>query len=406
MSDRFAELPTRIGRTRAQSGFAFRLDRALSLVILITILFPYVRVLPLESDVQPNFLIAITLFSPFTLTIRRGEILLLMAILVMLLLSIPPELSPQVVRAWASYLTPPLVLIFTRSYLADPSNWSRLETVMRRSLYLWVGFGALQYLTQSPILQLTLRASTTTDRGWMAFAGEPSAYGAVLFLFAAFFAARRNLRLALLALIATLIIAQSAVAVVYFAILGLAYLAVRPKLFLIWVLPLVLLLQLLTFTFDVRDLVEHLPSERRVTKLAQMLLDRSLFTDDASIASRMGDLQLAYDALFEGDFFGNGFGEIGRLKSGWGAYVYELGWIGFALVVGWIGYFLESARRVDRNTLASTAAIIIMLFSSTPLAMPMASFVIMALVLAPRPETGQAPRLDRRHARRRAEIRP
>lgn len=373
----------RAGHGRQHASGAISVRQALAFVVVLTILFPYIRLLPLSTDVQPNFLIAVTLFSPLMLTVRNDELLILVGILCLLLLYTIADPVPESIRAWPAYLTPPIMLMFTRTLLSRRVTAQMLETLIWRSFLVWVGFGVLQFLTRSSVLELTLRASTTDDRGWMSFASEPSAFGTVLFLFAAYFVANRSYGRAVIALLTTLVVAQSAVGLVYFTVLALAWSAVRAHNHVLLVVFLAIVAVIVALSVDFRDLVDHLPEGRRVARLIEMSLSADAWQDDASIGSRASDLVEAFDALASGSPLGHGLGGEIRLKSGWGAYIYELGWIGFMLAIGWIGFFLRAAARVNRDVFAATVAIIVMLFSSTPLAMPAASFIIMAMILAP-----------------------
>ncbi|OOY12002.1 hypothetical protein BMG00_13095 [Thioclava marina] len=353
-----------------------------TVIVILTILFPYIRVLPLPTDVQPNFLIAIIICSPLLLSVRLNELVVFVGILCLLLSYTIANPEMQSFRGWPAYLTPPLVLFFTRSVLSKPESAPMLETVIRRSFYIWVGFGALQLVTHSAIVQLTLRTSTSADRGWMSFSGEPSAYASVLFLFAAYFVVKQSYVSAGIALLTVLVVAQSAVGLVYFVILALAWLGVRAHNHVLLVAIIVILVVVVMTTVDPQYVLDKLPRSRRITRLIEILLSPDAQLDDISITSRASDLDAAYDTLINGSPFGHGLGGV-RLKSGWGSYVYELGWFGFALASGWIVFFLRQATRMGRDALAATVAIIAMLFSSTPLAMPMASFIVLAIILAP-----------------------
>lgn len=361
----------------------FSARKALTLVVALTILFPYIQLLPISTDIQPNFLLAITLLSPFALKVRRVDLLILFSILFLLLFYTIANPTAASFRAWPAYITPPLVLMFTRAWLLSPSNWPMLTTIMRHAFFVWFGFGVLQLLSGSVIMDLTFRTDTTEDRGWMSLASEPSAYGTVLFLFAAYFMASRQYFLVLIAFLTTLVVAQSAVGGVYFVILAAASLLMnaRKKIRLLTILAIALAIFILVVDFQ--SLLDRLPEGRRITLLIQIAFSSDLHLEDASIESRAGDLILAFDTVINGSPLGNGLDSGIRLKSGWGAYVYELGWVGLALALAWVSYFLRAAARVNRDVLASTLAIVAMLFSSTPLAMPLASFVISALVFAP-----------------------
>ncbi|WPZ23588.1 hypothetical protein T7987_17090 (plasmid) [Sulfitobacter faviae] len=367
---------------RAARG-KFALRQATSLIIIFTILFPYARVLPVNTDIQPNFLIAILLLGPFVITVRMKEVIVFTIFVALLILYTIAEPTSQSFRAWPAYLTPLLVMVFVRAMLTSEANGRWLDRLMYMTFYPWVGFGVLQLLSGSLILVTTFRASTTTNRGWTSFAPEPSAFGTVLFLYAAFFAARGRPALAVVALLTTALAAQSALGLVYFAILALAYLLLHITKQARWLLPISAFLILLTVVVDMRDILEILPDGSRVTTLVNHAIVSGSIQEDNSVSSRVSDLISAMSAVTEGSMLGEGFGGEKRLKSGWGAYAYELGWLGLTIAIGWIGYFLFRAKQMGRNVLASTGAIIVMLFSSTPLAMPFASFVIAALIYAP-----------------------
>lgn len=198
--------------------------------------------------------------------------------------------------------------------------------------------------------------------GWTSFAPEPSAFGTVLFLYAAFFAARGRPALAVVALLTTALAAQSALGLVYFAILALAYLLLHITKQARWLLPISAFLILLTVVVDMRDILEILPDGSRVTTLVNHAIVSGSIQEDNSVSSRVSDLISAMSAVTEGSMLGEGFGGEKRLKSGWGAYAYELGWLGLTIAIGWIGYFLFRAKQMGRNVLASTGAIIVMLF--------------------------------------------
>ena len=357
------------------------LSYALLTIILYTILFPYVRLLPIPSDVQPNFILAIIVFGPFILTIRRNELILLLTITFFLILYTIPDPSFQILRPWASYLTPPLVLIFTRNLLSEETGRIAIDTILKHSFYLWVGFGVLQFVSNSRLLVLTFRADTTVERGWMSFSGEPSAFATVLFLFAAYFLAHRNYRLLVVAFATTAIVAQSTLGILYFVILAAAYQAVRVRRLFIWLASITFAALIVIYTIDVNEMIKKLPDGQRIITLFEMALRGDELLDDMSIYSRVSDLRAAYEALATP--LGNGFNNNFRLKSGWGAYIFELGWLGIGLTVSWIGFFLLRARYVGLDVLASVGAIVVVLFSSTPLAMPMATFIIAALIYSP-----------------------
>ena len=385
--------------TRAQEAIqlwrsldrGFTLHQAAWLVLMLTILFPYIQLLPLSTDVQPNFMLAFAILGPFLLTLRTDELVLLMGMVVVLVLYTAFTPVADAFRAWPSYLTPILILVVARNLSTKPNLGLWLDMIIRRSFYVWIGFGTAQFLTDSTIVQLTYRASTSHDRGWMSFSGEPGAFATLLFLFAAYFITRRMYRLAILSFIVVVVVAQSALGIIYFVILGLAWALVSMRRNLLLGIIFGLGLTLLGYLIgDLQNFFELLPEGRRFTRVLEMLLLGDDERTDGSVAARTDDLVLAYSALTDGPPYGNGLNGV-RLKSGWGAYVFELGWLGLLLALGWISFFLHSAAQLNRNVLSMTIAIIVILFSSTPLSTPTASFIFFAIFLAARDSAARAP---------------
>lgn len=157
--------------------------RAICCLFLITCFFPFIRVLPLNMDAQPNSLILgsiiILLLGKHKINKYIGDLLLIVVFsFIIMLLSSP---TPNGIRIFSNYLS--LFVISYSTYLVLTYLRGIPYNLFRFSVYVWACVGLIQTLISPTFLSfLTLRGADggpSFGRGVSSLAVEPTFYGMI-----------------------------------------------------------------------------------------------------------------------------------------------------------------------------------------------------------------------------------
>jgi hypothetical protein len=393
----------RIGRFVLKMGLTRRQLNTLSIYAFFAIactFFPYFRLVPTGSDLQPHFIVAnalLLLMAGYLLRWRIEVSVRLAYCWIMLLYCLVLFTAHQHFdfRGLSAYVT--LVIVALSSY----TMWRyRLIRPVWIKWFVWAWFvvGAVQAtLYRDFMTQILSRATTTEHRGVVGLAPEPSFYATIcffIFLYMRMAGAagqydRRTVRLyGWLLVVQIALFAQSPIGFVMLYM----YFAIRAVLTLDW-RAIAFLAGAPTILFIVGY---YLFADSRIGHLIGLVVDEPslLFLAEGSINDRVAHIFFSIYG-FLGSFplpFGHGTGqwrqflesnvpqfpvffwvtEADRVMSGYGSLMFELGLVGVLMPAMVLWSFLRH-REIELKIVGLT--ITATMFSAIPMAFPMFSLL-------------------------------
>lgn len=382
-------------------------DRAVSRMLhyafFAAVFFPYIRVLPIGSDVQPTALVlGLCVFLASTTSRIPKETTPLLVVLVgAVLIAVITGVNATALRALANYFS--LFIIAVATYGALKARRGLSTGFLSVTVWIWFFVGLIQTVVARSFLTFLLsNARSTANRGVVGLGPEPTSYGIhclVLMILVTDLCTGRQRKWNLAALvIQILLFARSSMTVLFLALWGLAYLATRAGLVKSLIgaifasaLGLGILQALAHLTITVKG-VRIFDIIRLVTAAPTLILVR-----DQSISDRVSAIVFSLAGAFQHWFLPHGFiswsawvAEIGprtaryipyytagdRIMSGYGAAIFELGFLG--LVIPYVVTRAASVRYArDRKRFITIGIVLnLLLLTAVPLAYPPIGFLI------------------------------
>jgi len=369
---------------------------ALYYVFLLFVFFPYFRLVPTETDMQPfAMLSAIGLFFLFRKKISTAEIGLFITFLTSVLIFLVDAKTLVAVRSFFNYAS--LFFIAYVSYRVLRSRKINFESFFLFSFLLWFSVSLVQTFYDNAFLSFMVSASRTTDdRGVTGFAPEPTFLGVVFIFFIVIALHLQHLKyrklIISLSIISVLFFAKSTMVTVFLALMLLIFLLTHFGVRSIF-------LAFLSFIF-VYYLFSFLEGSR-VHRLMGLLIEEpsSLLLVDASINDRFFHVFFSLKGFFENLFIPNGFNSWvpyvssqlpsykdvvivegfslgGRIMSGYGGAFFELG-IFFILVPIMMTFLLFKIYRSNINKFIFFSVFMnLIMFSAIPIGFPLFAFYL------------------------------
>lgn len=389
---------------------ALELNRMSSIynMFFLCCLFPYIQILKVNTDVQPNAILAsilvLVLVKPKALPL--GILACLIPIVGSLFNFIVTGWSFGNLRSVANYSA--FFLIATATYhLILRCGDDGLIRLIVRSTYVWLAAALLQFAGLGSIFENFLnladrdaeaRELLSTGRGVYSLATEPTYYGLYcLFLFAILLMyGLRNqfsisIKVAMFFILFQLVfMSQSSMSILMFlfgAFILLSLVNLRVQLIIVGI------------TILAGAAIYFMGPDSRIAILFQLVRDSPmlLFLADASVHARMTHLLFSYLGGFENyllpqsaetfnsymatksNVFEAWFWripEMNRIMSGFGGAVYELGVLSFPLFFVWYG----GLRRFFKDRLGLQIAFLVIfvaiISTSVPLGLPLVGMII------------------------------
>lgn len=379
------------------------LTRALYYVFLFAVFFPYVRVAPVGSDVQPS---AVALAALLVLGSTAGRLPRVIAPLFVVmvgsvLIAIPTGLSGVAVRGLANYFS--LFLISFAAYALLKTERGLSRGFLKFTVWAWFVAGMAQtFISRAAFTQLLSNARTTADRGVVGLAPEPTSYGIhcmlLMLLVGELFTGRTRAVLRGALLVQIFLFARSSMTILFLIVWGLLFLATRAgarravvvggSAFIVLVVALRALVGFAEKTKGIRVL----ELARLVVTTPSLILVR-----DNSISDRVAAITFSFMGAFQHWLIPHGFAswsqyilEIGptmaryipyytvgdRIMSGYGAAIYELGFLGLVIPVV-VTRSIALRYHRDRAKLVTIGVLLnLLLLTAIPLAYPPVAFLI------------------------------
>lgn len=383
---------------KPESPVNTRIRRVVAFIFLLGVFFPFVRVTPLETDVQPLALVFSVLFI---LCVKNWRLPVSVSLLFVPVFFLPLILwlggfNFDGVRGAMSYIS--LFCISAASYflIRDRIVWS--ERFLKSIICIWCGVALIQILGDREFLSFLLpRVSTTAGRGVVSLAPEPTFYGIIILFFGFFLFVEKKLSWfwTLVILGQILILARSSMVALFLLILGSVYLFFSLSLrLLVWTTLLLGSGIWILFTFYEQELTGS-----RLYMLFQLALKSPILivTQDESGNDRFLHIFFSVLGFFDNYGLPHGFSRFvqymsekmgeyhalvlnltkgDRIMSGYGAALFEMGFIGLFIPVA-VGltlwqYFHQSRRL--RVTFVVFFSII--MFSAIQLSFPPLGFMV------------------------------
>ena len=389
-------------------------------LFIISTFFPYIRIFPFSTDLQPNTLL-IGLFIIFLLIRKTTPIAIPKKLL---LLSIPVicgvfifllfDVTSNGIRSLGGYIS--VFIISISTFLIFRNGYKFKIKTLYYIILIWGIVGAIQFFFYKGFLSFLmsrfafLESEGYGERGVSALSNEPSFYGSICFFLWITFITnkeyitvnRKTRFLVLVSLVAQMsLFASSSVSILYFLILGVAYVIMNSNKIVLIILVIALLSTSTFIGNYVLDFTEYLVGKNRVFNIIQIFIEskEELIYIDPSINERFFNVYISVRGSFENFLLPNGFDTFAeykkslmnselsdlywwttdkhtRIQSGYGAILYELGAIGLIIPIIF-NYFLYSYLKYDKKRFWIVAiAVNLTMFSTIPISLPLFSFLI------------------------------
>lgn len=390
---------------------------ALAFLFYVCVFFPYIQILPIGSDTQPNALLVglltIALASRnlrLPVEIWTLGLFALMAAAVYLL----DYNSFAAVRSLFGYIS--LFVISTAAFVCKRYGFPLRARHLALFVFAWLILGLAQAFIDPDIGTAFLAdARTTKGRGVVSFAVEPGFYGAMMFfVLLVLMAEKREVStVGFLCVLQIVFLAQSSVTLVALLIPAAIYLLLKMNVLVkspyFWGGPFVLLI-LSPSIFQyfegsrIGALVSILAEDPELLIIADESGNQRAASIYISISGALDNYLVpqGFDAYlkyaqsvaweFRSIFFS--ISESDRIMSGYGAALFELGIFGLILpVVITIAIFCHFGRDEWQRAVVMSAATHAIMFTAIPMALPAVGFLIGHLLASPagRPTADRRP---------------
>jgi hypothetical protein len=370
----------------------------LALLFLFFVFFPYLAIVPLGTDLQPNALLTAVLLL-FVVSSWRWPVeiwLLAVPIAASFLIALAQFLSFSAVRGVGAYATPFFVAAATYSVLKSRPRMA--DAFIKYAPYAWLAVGLIQQTVNQDFLKFLIPNMTTdVDRGVTSLATEPSFYGifCVFLLVLNYLRNPRDKLTIVVLLVQILFLARSAVSVVILFLLLVYVALVRLSIKQI-------VLCALAAGIGYYLISNLLPEEWRIVTLtAALMSDPSLLLlTDTSVNARFGHFLFSLLGSLQSGFLPHGYGPftqyvsrelaVGsldytwlgslddsvKIMSGYGSAFFELGFVGILYAVSITVAAYKYYRRDLKSFLVLASFIHTVLFAAVQISLPIVGFLI------------------------------
>jgi hypothetical protein len=373
----------------------------LDILFLLSVLFPYVTLLPFGTDLQPTCLVlscAIMLRGNISKSVPAHLWLLGYMLLAAICVMFIGDTTFPAFRSLGNYVS--IFLISLASYhFFNPAKVSVIHfTKMANIAWFAVGLGQT-YMSGELLNGILPDVRRTVSRGVVSLAPEPGYYATtcLFFLLLLFLFKQERSIHGIICVVQITLLARSSIITVFLACSLLVYLATA------WTIRNVLAVTLVTASgWFVATQTPILENTRIADVFNLAIADpTSLTHTDSSISDRVGQVVFSLKGSLENYLLPNGFSSWGpyyysevsqandwltpywgnrypdRIQSGIGAVFYELGVFGFIVPVVFLGGTRRKFGRLTaRPAIVFLTVVTLTLLPATPIATPMYGFLL------------------------------
>lgn len=285
-----------------------------------------------------------------------------------------------ILRSFLSYITVAIVSIATFHMLQKKSIGIN-EKWIKSFVNLWLLVGLIQKVWNRDFMNFFVsNARTTTNRGVIGFASEPSFYGYMCIFFLLFVMGFKKQRVIYIAnvLFQLFVLAQSSVALVYLGVI-IFFIAI----YLLRKLNIKYFLGGGAIAVIVLTVIREWANMNQNTRMGNLL--NGIFTNginqvfylvehDESIKVRVKYIQICIEGFVENCGIPYGYSADARLESGYGAALYELGIVGVLMIL--IIWRIVYKGYPTKYAVVIANSITVIMFSAIQLSLPTFAFFI------------------------------
>lgn len=391
----------------------------LSILFVLSVFFPYIRIAPVGTDLQPNSLIIATilsllLFKKHFHSLNNTLLLLSIPFLFSILIIAVTGFSMNSIRSLAGYYS--VYIISLSTYLIYLNGYKLKLIFLYRIIAIWGVVGCLQHFFYKGLFSFAVARFAFFDsigygnRGVSSLSNEPSFYGSMCFFLWIVFITHEDYNLVsrrikfivlITLLVQTLLFASSTISLLFFVLLGLIVLLITSKKIIFFFFVLILFFSSQWISSSFLSIAEFSFGKNRTYHLVERIIESKsdLIYMDPSINERYHNVYISIKGSYENYFLPNGFDSFkeykktlmnnelsgkywwttdkhSRIQSGYGAVLFELGIIG-CLIPLIFTFFLSRSIIYSRKKIIYLAIILnLVMFSSIPISMPVYSFLI------------------------------
>lgn len=357
------------------------IDGIFEILLYFACFFPFVRVIPTNTDTQPNaaliaILIIILYWIKDGIQTRKYWIIAVPCVGMggLALLGIFFDGFSSAFRSYFSYVS--LICIPLAVLTIMKKRGGLNETLVKVCVWIWFIVGFIQkYYVYDFGYSILSRHTTGKTRGAVSLATEPSAYGYMcLFMILIVLQMKRQVIFYTgLLLLQIVVFASSSVTIVYIGVYVLAYML--NELFLKKKFALFKTVGVAGLgiggLFAIKRIV---PPTNRMGALVNYLFEEpQKIIEDESIVMRVEAITFSFESFIENNFMPHGMYTF-KIMSGIGGLFYECGFIALIILVG-IGVIIYKGSHRKYRLMYLLGYMIIM-FSSIPFSAPLMCFYL------------------------------
>jgi hypothetical protein len=383
-------------------------------IFLFFCFFPYIEILPTESDLQPYaFIMSLAVCLTARGKLPREIGLLSASAFAAFVLWLLDDRSFFGFREFLSFFSLTTVTAAAVSALRTSHGLLLLRRYVVFATYCWLIVGLIERLVAPSLMSALIpNMSLDSDRGVTGLATEPSFYGiyCVCLLGLNYLCNNGDRKISLALLIQIIVLAQSSIAVLLLIIFAIYWLV-----FFVSIRKIVLAsLAVLAVLWIVADLLPQFNAMR----IAQLPLDfvadpRAVLETDGSVNARFGHSLFSLLGLFDNwgapygfnhfhEYVGKKLSEIdyvwlGRLDadvkimSGYGAALFELGAFGLLIPIAIALAITRYFRGRTRVAIFVACYVTTVMFSAIQLSLPLLGLMLGVLLAPSRPDADDEP---------------
>lgn len=411
MRGKYAALFPTHSMTQTGTNHDDLLFKCLTFLFYLFVFFPYLAIMPLGSDTQPNAFVVGALIIAFAgrhLSLPSPIWALGLVALMAAALFLLNPLSFSGARSLFGYLS--LFVVSAATYVCVRNGHPLSKGFLYFVVLSWLFLGLLQLTIDASIGNALLSAARTSEeRGAVSFAAEPGYYGSMMFFVLLVLMARKQ-ELSVLALLCTvqiILIAQSSVVVAALLAPIFVYVLLKGGALLKNPYFVSALVVLFVLAPQIADYLE----DSRVTSLFLLVLDNPslLLLADASGNQRAASIFFSLKGALDNNLLPRGFDayynyiasvsyeyrnifwavlKADRIMSGYGAAFFELGIFGLTIpVVIAMAIFRHFPRSEWQRAIVLNVGVHAVMFTAIPFALPVIGFFIGHLLATPAERT-------------------
>lgn len=353
------------------------------LLFVFFVFFPYVEIVDVNVDTQPNAMIMSVIIV--ALYLSRNELklpyelfMLLIPFLLALVFMLVEFPSFNAVRSVSNYLSVLFIswatYIYFRTY-----QFFNFSTILKYFVYVWFFVGLVQYLGWATFGEGLLPRSMGSNfqgRGVVGLAPEPTFYGVVC-LFMLFYSLQQSSkRLTVLLLIQIVIFSKSSMAILMLLILLTLYVVFFP---ISKAIKFTIYLPL--FVVAVSFILNTVPVQQsRAYMMAVTFVESPEYLfNDGSVSERAEHIKVSLSGFLNNYGIPAGFKKpegMPRIMSGFGSILYELGVFG-AIIIFYFVFALKKYFKYNiRLFFVWSLFFVSLMFTAIPVALPLFGFML------------------------------